>query len=288
MKSFWFKFLSLLCVVSFVGVLVMPDAEARRLGGGRSFGKSFGSVSKPVTPRNAGSSTDAAKGAAAGSRRGGLMGPIAGLAAGLGIAALASALGFGEELANLITIMLLAGVGIFAIRWLMTRLAGAAPTPQTAGATNRPGMALRDAGPARPLSGDAGTAPPAGGADVPAGFDQAAFLREAKVQFVRLQAVYDAADLADLRQFTTPEMFAELKLEIDERGASSNRTDVVTLEAELLGVRSTSDEHLAGVRFWGRVRESENGVAEPFDEVWTLSKPVSGGGWVLAGIQQHG
>ena len=106
------------------------------------------------------------------------------------------------------------------------------------------------------------------------------------MQFVRLQAVYDSANLADLREFTTPQMFAELKLEIDERGASPNQTDVVTLDAELLGVRSEAGEHLAAVRFTGMIRESADAVAEAFDEVWTLSKPVSGGGWVLAGIQQ--
>src|SRR5690606_10181306 len=104
--------------------------------------------------------------------------------------------------------------------------------------------------------------------------------------FVRLQAVFDAADLNDLREFTTPEAYAELALQIRERGNAANRTDVVTLDAKLIGIESTANEHVASVRFSGMIREEVDGEAQPFDEVWNLVKPVAGGGWVLAGIQQ--
>jgi predicted lipid-binding transport protein (Tim44 family) len=82
-------------------------------------------------------------------------------------------------------------------------------------------------------------------------------------------------------------MFAELKLEIDERNGAPNQTDVVTLEAALLGVQSGVTEHLASVRFSGMLREQPGAPAEPFDEVWNFGRPAQGqGGWVLAGIQQ--
>lgn len=91
----------------------------------------------------------------------------------------------------------------------------------------------------------------------------------------------------DLREFTTPEMFAELKQQLLERGASSNHADVVTLEAELLGIETIGNEYLVSVKFSGMIREAGQAQAEAFAEVWNLSKPVSGqGGWVLAGIQQ--
>jgi len=83
-------------------------------------------------------------------------------------------------------------------------------------------------------------------------------------------------------------MYAELKLEIDERKGALNRTDVVTLDAELLGIETSSVEHIASVRFTGMIREEASREAKPFDEVWNLVKPVAGGGWVLAGIQQLG
>ena len=82
-------------------------------------------------------------------------------------------------------------------------------------------------------------------------------------------------------------MYAELKLEIQERGATVNVTDVVSIDAELLGIENLGNDHLASVKFTGMIKEAQNAPAEPFTEVWNLSKPVNGqGGWVLAGIQQ--
>jgi predicted lipid-binding transport protein (Tim44 family) len=102
-----------------------------------------------------------------------------------------------------------------------------------------------------------------------------------------MQAAWDKADAQDIREFTTPEMFAELKMQLTERGASANHTDVVSLDAELMGVETVAEEHLASVRFNGMVKEDEHASAEAFNEIWVLSKPVSGnGGWLLAGIQQ--
>jgi predicted lipid-binding transport protein (Tim44 family) len=122
---------------------------------------------------------------------------------------------------------------------------------------------------------------------VPADFDVPSFLRNAKTYFIRLQAAWDRGDINDIREFTTPEMFAELKLQLQERGPSKSHTDVVSLDADLLGVEVVDGHYLASVRFSGMIKEDENAPAEPFTEVWNLTKPVSGeGGWVLAGIQQ--
>ena len=123
--------------------------------------------------------------------------------------------------------------------------------------------------------------------NVPAGFDTDAFLRNAKVYFVRLQDAWDRGNVNDIREFTTPEMFAEVKLDVDARGSAPNRTDVVQLNADLLGVEDRPNEYLASVRFHGLIRESEGAAAEPFVEVWNLSKQKVGNeGWLLAGIQQ--
>jgi predicted lipid-binding transport protein (Tim44 family) len=122
---------------------------------------------------------------------------------------------------------------------------------------------------------------------VPADFDVNAFLRNAKTYFIRLQAAWDKGDVNDIREFTTPEMFGELRTQMLERGAAPTKTDVVSLDAELLGVEKVGDEYLASVKFSGLIKEAENAPPEPFTEVWNLVKPISGqGGWVLAGIQQ--
>ncbi len=120
---------------------------------------------------------------------------------------------------------------------------------------------------------------------MPANFDTEAFLRNAKVYFVRLQAAWDVGNMDDIREFTTPEMFAEVKVDLASRGTGTNQTDVVQLNADLLGVEDRGNEYLASVRFSGLIRETAGVAAEPFVEVWNLSKRT-GEGWLLAGIQQ--
>jgi predicted lipid-binding transport protein (Tim44 family) len=124
---------------------------------------------------------------------------------------------------------------------------------------------------------------------VPPGFDTTAFLRQAKLNFMRLQAANDRKDLHDIRNFTTPEMFAEISLQAGERGEAAQQTDVTELNAELLDVTEGSEEHLASVRFHGALREAPGATLEAFDEVWHLAKPANGSaGWMIAGIQQFG
>jgi predicted lipid-binding transport protein (Tim44 family) len=82
-------------------------------------------------------------------------------------------------------------------------------------------------------------------------------------------------------------MFAELRMQIQERGASPNATDVVQLNAELLGIETGQNDYLASVKFSGLIKEAPDASAAEFAEIWNLSKPTSGqGGWVLAGLQQ--
>ena len=144
--------------------------------------------------------------------------------------------------------------------------------------------------PATPQSGSSGPAWPRDASPaLPAGFDADAFLRVAKLNFVRLQAANDAGNLDDIREFVTPEVFAEIKLQMDERGNARQRTDIVTLNAELLEVVTEGGRHIASVRFNGLIRETEDGPALPFDEIWNLGKPVDDSrGWAIAGIQQVG
>ena len=295
----------LFAVVMAAGTFFVADAEAKRLGGGGFIGRqSSGVTQRQATPPAGQSATQPsqAQPAAAGQpARSKWLAPIAGLAAGLGLAALANYLGFGEELASLMLVMLLAFAAIVVVRMLMARRAGARPALQGAYSTAGVGSeaSVRYAPiPEQPAPhavqpGSFGAGAPGSVAEsganfrIPADFDVEPFVRNAKVQFVRLQAAFDASDIDDLREFTSPEMFAELKMQIAERGASPNRTDVVQLDAELLGIESSERDHLASVRFHGLIREDESAPAHAFDEVWNLSKPAQGGGgWVLAGIQQ--
>ena len=140
------------------------------------------------------------------------------------------------------------------------------------------------------MTGLGGTvAPPAGqpASTRPDWFQDEPFLREAKAHFIRLQAAYDAGDLNDIREYTTPEVFAEISLQIQERGGKANKTEVVTLNAEMVDVASENGLAIASVRFSGLIRE-DGGQAAPFSEEWHIQKSLSqpAAPWFVAGIQQ--
>ncbi|MDR1994120.1 Tim44-like domain-containing protein [Azonexus sp.] len=284
------KFLALAAAVVIGFTVNISDAEARRLGGGSSLG-----MKRQATPpaQNNVSQAPRQQQAAAAPQtqpKRSWMGPIAGLAAGLGLAALASHLGFGEGFANFLMIALLAVVAIAAIRFFLRKnttaqghglqYAGANPGGQT-GNGIRPEFT--------PASGPAfatGAADNARGS-IPADFDAEGFARSAKVNFIRLQAANDAGNLDDIREFTSPEMFAEIKLAIAERQGANQETDVVHLDAQVIDVAEEASRYIVSVHFSGQIREEKNGPVEQFSEIWHMTKPTNGShGWVIAGIQQ--
>ena len=264
---------------------VAGDAEAKRVGGGKSTG-----MQRSVTPQQPAAPAQNAVPAkpaqpTAAPQPSGMsrwLGPLAGLAAGIGLAALFSHLGMGEGFASFVMMLLIGLAVFFVIRLLFRRRAPESRSLQYAGAGQAPAPMQFEAPPA----GSGGAAPVSGGS-IPAGFDVDGFLRQAKLNFVRLQAANDQKNIEDIRNFTTPEMFAEIKLEIQERGDAPQQTDVVTLNAELLDVAEENKLYVASVRFHGAIRETEGAAPEAFDEVWHLAKPVDGSrGWAVAGIQQ--
>lgn len=299
-----------------IGLAVVPtEAEAKRLGGGKSQGMQR-SAPPPTSPAaTPGTPAQQAPAAAAAPLAGGAaaaaaapkrnwMGPIAGLAAGLGIAALMSHLGMGEAFGNFLMMALLAVGLFFVVRLLMRRFANAAPAGprlQAAGAGMGPitdtGMQRRMETPAAKPFGPAAFTPnhgsgaavmPPVATAVPAGFDSEGFERIAKMIFIRLQTANDARDLNDLRQFTTPEMFAAIRLELQERGEVTQHTDVLKVDAEVIEVADETDRQVVSVRFHGLVREEREAAATDFDEVWHLVKPSDDSrGWAIAGIQQR-
>ena len=292
---------SLLAAVLVLGVtLFAADAEAKRLGGSKSFGmqRSTAVDKTPSAPTTAAAPAAGAAGAAAAPSRS-WMGPVAGLAAGLGLAALASHLGFGEAFANMLMIALLVMAVIAVIGFVMRKRAVAQGGGMAyAGAGAAAGQAAMRNPSVQPLQRQA-TAPAAGGSLIgsaigagtaqtarwPADFDAEGFARHAKVNFIRLQAANDEGNLDDLRQFTTPEMFAELQMDLAERGGTAQHTEVVRLDAEVLEVVEEGNRYIVSVHFHGLIREDRQD-AEAFSEVWHLVKPREGGGWVIAGIQQ--
>jgi len=295
----------------------ISEAEAKRLGGGGSYGRQSQNVTQkaaPATPYQQQAAKPApgqSPAAAPAPQRSGMWkGLLGGALLGLGLGALLSHLGIGGALASMIgtllTFALIGGALFLLYRMFVAKKAGnngggmpAGVQPAYAGPQDamQRGSTTPEIGSGLEQKAFQASAPVSTAADpaavnagtwsVPADFDTQGFLRHAKTAFIRLQAAWDRADVNDIREFTTPEMYAELKMQLTERGASPNNTDVVQLDAQLLGIETVGEEYVASVKFSGMIKEDPTAQPEFFNEVWNLAKPVNGsGGWALAGIQQ--
>lgn len=224
-------------------------------------------------------------------------GMVGGILSGLGLGALLSQLGIGGMLGGMVALVLvvaLVAVMLAVMVRLVRRTEQDLPpmrepvlaNSHAAAGASQPGPGMR-AEPRAMSHAGAATGREAASWGVPADFDVPGFLRNAKAYFIRLQASWDRSDVNDIREFATAEMFAELSLQLQERGATHSQTQVAILNADLLGVESTGTDYVASVKFSGMIKESGQPMAEPFIEIWSLSRPVAGqGSWLLAGIQQ--
>lgn len=315
------KFWTFLLAV-FLAVASINAEAARRMGGGGSFGKQSSNVTQRQAPAPAqGANTAAAKPApavppaAAPKRPWGAM--LGGLAAGLGLAWLANSLGMGEGMGQFLMFAMLAMGAMMLVGWFMRRRAASATTQGSPfafqGAGNVP---VVDAKPYRPenVGNDASARPwernstafeassVASGSmigsaltgsqtwGIPAGFDTDGFISAAKANFITLQAAWDKSDIPALRAMMTDGMLSEIRSQLAEReshtGDSPNQTEVVMIEARLLGIEEQASEYMASVEFSGMIREEPSAGPSPFREVWNMTKAKSGAsGWLVAGVQ---
>ena len=243
------------------------------------------------------------------------------LAAGLGLAWLAHSLGLGEDFGQFIFIAGLVLLAMLALSWFMRWRAARAAIPgrsiafqgdQPGGGTRGVGDSYRvenvgndasarpferksyfqelKSNPGAPMVNIGSGLRGAVGWGIPKDFDTSGFLGTAKVNFVCLQAAWDRSDLTALRAMMTDPMLNEIKAQLDDReshtGAGGNVTEVVTLDAQLLGIEDVGDDYMASVEFTGVIREDASAGPNPFREVWNMTKPKSGNhGWLVAGVQ---
>lgn len=312
-------------LVAVLAFASFESEAARRLGGGGSFGRQSGNVTqrqatppaRPAQQQQATPATQPGTNAAAQAPRRPWGAMLGGLAAGLGLAWLANALGLGAGFANFLLILLLGMVILAVIAAVRRSRGGARPQGgyayQGAGATADSPVEPRQYSPdkvgndasARPWerSSMAFEAPKSGAGSglqigsglagsqtwgIPAGFDVEGFLGAAKRNFVLLQDAWDRGDIATLRSMMTDEMLGEIKSQLAQRereNATPGKTEVEMLEAKLLGIEDTGTDYLASVEFSGMIREEPSAGASSFREVWNMSKPKAGGGWLVAGVQ---
>ena len=122
----------------------------------------------------------------------------------------------------------------------------------------------------------------------PSWFDAQAFTAGAKDHFLRMQAAWDRGEFEDIRSYTTPELFVELVRERQALGPAPQATEVVTLNVSLVGMQREGDQAVASLEFSGLIREEQQGVANPFREIWHIQHAweTPAGDWFVSGIQQ--
>lgn len=265
--------------------LAAVDVEAKRLGGGKSFGMQRNVQQQPKPPaqqQQQAAGAPAQPQPAAANTGNKWLGPLAGLALGAGLMSLFMNNGFAGVLAGLLLMAALAAVAVMVFRMLR---GGTARSPLQYAGNGQPAPSAMPGGSAAAHSLAAATA--AAGSRWPADFNAAEFLRHARLNFVRLQEASDTRDHSALADFLTPDVLAAVQDEWQREGAAPGRTDVVTLESEILDVATEGLLYIVSVHFSGLIRE--DGAAEPqaFAEIWHLEKPVRGNtGWLVSGIQQ--
>lgn len=267
MRNFFIILLTSIIALS----LVFTDAEARRFGGGKSFGMNRSVNSS--RPYNSGYAAPAQRPASTASK---WLGPLAGLAMG----GLLASLFMGHGLGSGILSWLMVGGAIFLIwrlfsQFQMRNQARPQTEPYQMQSANSPFSNVSPFTP-KPTMTDARMTQ----------FDEVDFLRHAKTTFIRLQAAYDAKNLADIREFTAPEIFAEVQMQIQERGDAPNHTDVISIDATLSDHAIESDSMVASVLFTGQIREAHDAAPEAIKEIWHFRQDKISQRWLVAGIQQ--
>ncbi len=318
------KLLALMAVGLIFATTAMDADAARRFGGGSSFGRSAPALRQanpaPSAPklnqqaqRNPGAQAQNPAAAANAAKPSPWRGMLMGAAAALGITALLSALGLGEGFAQIIMMVLLAAALFFVFRLVADRFMAGKARPAAAGhspsmhqsttpQTEPEPVLRRESAAAAPTASAAGVHTMAGsvmdmfnqqaassgeviGAAIPEGFDKTGFEAVAKENFIKLQKAWDTGNVVEISDFTTNEFFIAVTHQLRERGAQAQTSEVIDLTAELLGILSENNEHVAVVEFNGAMKIS--GEFEEVHERWVLVRAGDDStGWLLAGIEQ--
>ncbi|MDO6459790.1 TIM44-like domain-containing protein [Granulosicoccaceae sp. 1_MG-2023] len=289
-------FPALMVALFSVALFASGPVEAKRLGGGGSFGKSYSYSRTPAKPAPAQNTTQQANksgaAAAAGSR--GMMG---GMLGGLLAGSLLGALFFGGAFDGLqfMDILVFGLLAFLAFKlFQMFRGQNARQQPAMAGAASGPqfGGAAPASGPAAPASGHRFAVPEIGSglkgqplSAMPAWFDEARFMSNVETHFRDLQRIWDSGDFSELKDYVTPAMYVHLR---EQHDALTEKpvTEVISLQSQLLDLLEDGDDVVAAIHFTGILRE--NGIEESISEVWHVRHPKDDAtaDWKLDGIAQ--
>jgi len=288
MKYLWSAFAMMLMFA-----LVPMEAEAKKFGGGKSFGSSRQTSPAPASRPDAGN--PAQKAPANGGRKGMFGGLMGGLLAGGLLAALIGGGAFeGIQFMDILIIGLLG----FVIFRLLRSKAPAAQQQASAYAAPQPTRpaTFDSIPPARDTVLGSGSGSGSGTGtgfaasrvpfNLPADFDMNGFLSGARDHYRTLQEAWNKNDLAKIEEYVTSALYSDLR---EERATlpGDQHTEVLFVDAELVRAEHTSSESELSVKFSGRYRDTHEGVEEPITDIWHLKRDLThpDAPWLIIGIE---
>lgn len=274
-------------------VTTTPIAEAKRFGGGKSFGKLFKTAPAPKKQNTNSIKKDQTQSPASNKRglMGGLMGGL--LAGGL----LAAFFGGAFEGIQFMDILIIGLIAYFAFKFLRGMLgakAGSMNQQAYSAAGNHQNHQQRESSnyqsyeQAQPASGFGST----GNSDVPhnypPGFDQAAFINGSREHYRILQGAWNHNELNTIEEYVSVSLYEDLKSE-RAKLEGEQHTDVMYVDAEIVRADYDASKAQLSLQFSGRFRDAVEGVEEDIDDVWHLERDLTANNapWLIVGIQAN-
>lgn len=290
MKNIWTIF-----AMIFVFALTTSPAEAKKFGGGKTFGSTRQTAPAQPAPRQdaASPTQNPAAGATAANagKKGMLGGLMGGLLAGGLIAAMLGGAFEGIQFMDILIIGLLA----FVLFKLLRR------RPATAGPASQPAYNAPAPIPQTDQRSAFDSVPPArdtlfgnGGGfsassvpfNLPDGFNLPAFIAGAREHYRTLQEAWNECDMDEIQDYVTPSLFNDLKAERATLPGKQH-TEVLYVDAELVRADFDGVQAQVSVKFTGRYRDTVEGIEEPITDIWHLERDLTlpDAPWFIAGIE---
>ena len=280
MQRFMTVFLAL-CL----GLTLSLDANAKRLGGGKSFGSapSHQATQTRQTAPTATAAAPMAGKAAAASGASRWLGPLAGLAAGGLLASMF--MGDGFEGMQMLDMLIIALIAFLAFRFIASRRKQQAQPAMAGGVPYQ-----RDMPQSAPASifGGSSAASVKAPIKAPAWFNETSFVNAGREHFLSLQQHWDANEMDKIAEFTTPQLQAFLQQERADLGDAFQSTYIDNLDVQLDGLDDQADKTVATLTFSGIEKTSRFDQGEPFSESWRMERAQGDNQpWLIAGMRQN-
>ncbi|MDA0147905.1 Tim44 domain-containing protein [Vibrio sp. LaRot3] len=278
-----------------VSVAITPIAEAKKFGGGKSFGKSFKTAPAPKQQKQNTNTVGKEQTAKQSSSKKGLMGGILGglLAGGL----LAAFFGGAFEGIQFMDILIM-GLIAFVIFKLMRGLLGAKQGSMNQHQRQQPAFGGNAPKFEQPNVQNFEQQPNVnqGGfgfgsqTDVPhnypPGFDQAAFVNGSREHYRILQGAWNHNQLETIEEYVSPSLYQDLKAE-RAKLSGEQHTDVMYVDAEIVRADHDASKAQLSLQFSGRYRDAVEGIEDNIEDIWHLERDltVPNAPWLIVGIQ---